>query len=362
MKRALIAAAMLLMSAGAFTQTPPPTPTTRTEFGDYVAGLPAATGLSAADQFYVRQGGVSKHVPWNILYPSTVPITGTPQVGWAPIATGPATAVWAPLNVRLRLLAPLTLYADFVNGADTATCGSGAGNAACKTVQQVYNLLVKNYDTEGQPVTISFNNNDPNGLNITQSWLGGGVLTIQGPGGSPPSIGFNTTGWAITVSAPLPANLNLVGFKITSANLGAVAIFTAGVVNIGENMNLGAVNSGSPHLQASGAGSGIQCNGVFGAGGYTVSGGGFAHFQAATGGVIACGNPVTVTGTPAFSEFASVAFNGTLLYTSTITGAATGLRYHAQGNGVIFTGAGACGATYFPGSTPGVLTTGGQCI
>jgi hypothetical protein len=359
MKRALIAAAMLLMSAGAFTQTPPPTTQT---FGDYVNGLPPVTGLNAKDQFYVLQGGVSKQVPWSILYPSTVPITGTPQVGWAPIATGPATAVWAPLNVRLRLSAPLTLHSDFINGADTATCGTGTGNAACKTVQQAFTLLVRNYDTEGQPVTISFNNNDTTGLNITQSWLGGSPVTIQGPGGSPPSIGFNTTGTAITVNAPLPANLNLVGFKITSVNDGAIKIFSAGVVNVGENMNFGAVNSGVPHLQASGAGAGIQCNGVFGAGGYTVSGGGFAHFQAVTGGVITCGNPITVTGTPAFSEFASTAFNGTLLYTSTITGAATGLRYHAQGNGVIFTGAGACGPTYFPGSNPGVLGTGGQCI
>lgn len=42
-------------------------------FGNFVNGLPAATGVGTADQFYVRQGGVSKQIPASALGPSLVP-------------------------------------------------------------------------------------------------------------------------------------------------------------------------------------------------------------------------------------------------------------------------------------------------
>ena len=50
-------------------------------FNVYVNGLPVATSLGATDQFYVRQGGTSKQVPFSVLPQGSVTVTGTPTTG-----------------------------------------------------------------------------------------------------------------------------------------------------------------------------------------------------------------------------------------------------------------------------------------
>jgi hypothetical protein len=69
---------------------------------------------------------------------------------------------------------------------------------------------------------------------------------------------------------------------------------------------------------------------------------------------------ITITGTPAFTgEFAlarrvaAIQCNG-----NTFSGSATGVRYLADNNGVIFTNGG--GATYLPGDSAGSTASGGQ--
>jgi len=68
-----------------------------------------------------------------------------------------------------------------------------------------------------------------------------------------------------------------------------------------------------------------------------------------------------VTGTPNFvGSFANASRNGTLQAIGvTYSGSATGARYVASGNGVIYTGG---GASYFPGNAAGSTSTGGQYI
>lgn len=251
---------------------------------------------------------------------------------------------------RVKLAAALTLFADFVNGNDSNTClAAGAGNA-CKTVNGAYNKLVANYDTAGQAVTISFNNDDSTGLSLSTAWSGGGQLTIQGPGGSPPSVGF-TSSVAINVAAPLPAQLNLVGFKMSGGTYGI--LFTSpGVITI-NNLNFGAESSVQASIQSSG--SKLVCNGS-----YTISGGSIAHWQAVTGGAVNCVSvTITLTGTPAFTVFAASDTLAQLFVPGlTFSGSATGLRYNATVNGVIATNSG--GANYFPGNAAGITSFGGQ--
>ena len=50
-------------------------------FNVYINGLPVATSLNATDQFYVRQAGTSKQVPFSVLPQGTVTVTGIPTVG-----------------------------------------------------------------------------------------------------------------------------------------------------------------------------------------------------------------------------------------------------------------------------------------
>lgn len=254
-------------------------------------------------------------------------------------------------GIRVRLNAPLTLYANFASGSDANNCT--LQSAPCKTVQQAYNQLVSNYDTAGFPVTISFANNDSTCVSIGTSWTGGGAVTIQGPGGSPPAVGITcTSGPAVSVTAPLPAPLNLVGFKMSGGTYG-VYLFAPGLINI-NNLNFGAVSLSQ--IATLSTGGKINC-----AGDYTISGGALFHFQSITGGEIACNViKITLAGTPGFSQYFAAADTFALLYVPYLqfSGSATGKRYLANLNGVVNTGTG--NPTFFPGNAAGDTFSGGK--
>lgn len=92
---------------------------------------------------------------------------------------------------------------------------------------------------------------------------------------------------------------------------------------------------------------------------YTVSGGGNSHLLAA-GQIKVRGFVATTTG-PTFVTAFAYASNGYLdCFGSTFAGTATGPRYLADSNGVIFTNGG--GASFFPGTVAGATTTGGQYL
>jgi hypothetical protein len=91
---------------------------------------------------------------------------------------------------------------------------------------------------------------------------------------------------------------------------------------------------------------------------YTISGGAAYHIQGAQlGGITVSGATVTLSGTPAFTDFA---YNDTLsliqFFSVTFSGSATGSRYSVNGNSVINTYGG--GASFLPGSTAGSVTNG----
>ena len=263
------------------------------------------------------------------------------------------------LGGRIKLTGPLTLYSDTSAGTNNSTCGLATGVSACNTLQYLFaTRFVPNYDCAGQTVTLSFANNDTTGLNIQTAWTGGCQVTIQGPGGSPPSIGINTVGSAIQAFAPLPAPLNLTGFKVTSTNGPAIVIFAPGTINISNGMNIGA--TAGTQLQASGPGALINCTGGFG---YTISGGGYAHWLAVNLGQISCGAvPITLTGTPAFTFFAQAIGLGEIFVSgAAFSGSATGARYNASANGAILTNTGG-NPTFFPGNSAGSVATGGQYL
>lgn len=73
------------------------------------------------------------------------------------------------------------------------------------------------------------------------------------------------------------------------------------------------------------------------------------------------GITVTLSGTPAFSvAFATASRAGVVqVNANTYSGSATGTRYAASTNGVIFTNTGGS-ATYLPGNGAGTTATGGQ--
>jgi hypothetical protein len=96
-------------------------------------------------------------------------------------------------------------------------------------------------------------------------------------------------------------------------------------------------------------------------GNYTISGSsGTAHVVVNGTVTYGPGITVTLTGTPSFAAAFVIASNLGLIFANALTtfsGAATGPRYLAVNNGVIFTAGG--GASYFPGSSVGSVSVGG---
>lgn len=286
-------------------------------------------------------------------------VSGTPQAGWQLIATGPYTAVWqvSPGSGRIKLTGGLQLYADYTNGNDTNAC-TAPGTLACKTVQQAYQVLVAGYDTAGQSVELNIAANDPNGLIINTSWLGGGQIRVTGPCGTlPPTTTLtgsdNSADTAIAIRVPLQAPLFVDCLEL-SGSAGAINYSSAGTSLILQRINYGAA-SGGPHIQTSTAGATIIC-----ATNYWISGSATYHYLANIGSTISCGGvAVTLSGTPAFAgAFAAADFGG-FLYTqsTTYTGSATGPRYFGSFYGIILTGSSG-NPNFFPGDSPGSVSLG----
>jgi hypothetical protein len=296
-----------------------------------------ATAAVAADQ------------PLNNFIVPTAPLgTSNNQAASTAFVAGQISAL-----TRIKLTANLTLNSNFTLGTDTPTCGLGTGAAACKTVNYVYNnILVPNYDTAGKTLTISFVADDSTCVTLGTAWTGAGLVVIQGPGGTTPSVGLTCTGTAVTVNAPLPAALFLIGFKCSG---GTTCVFsqTPGLIGI-NNINFGAESFA--HILLAGPGAKVGCSGN-----YTISGGSTYHWIANTpGAFIACQNvQLTLTGTPAFSFFAyAVDGGGIQPFSTTYSGSATGAKFFAGLNGLIDTGTG--NINTLPGNSAGSTSLGGQ--
>lgn len=94
-------------------------------------------------------------------------------------------------------------------------------------------------------------------------------------------------------------------------------------------------------------------------GNYSITAAATAHWRAQTGQVTVQSRTITITGTPAITNFANCNNLGMMLINSnTFSGGATGGRYTVSLNGVIQTSGG--GASYLPGDGTGTTATGGQ--
>lgn len=260
-------------------------------------------------------------------------------------------------NTRTKLMATLQLYVT-AGGSDT---NPGTIGLPFLTIQRAINYIYNTLDLNGFAVTVNVG-----GTTFTAGFIASGLpvgtstpIIIQGVAGTTINVTNGNcivalSGAAIQVSGML---LEATG----SGNSGnGILVSSAANVTLGSGMNFGAC--GSAHMLADNA-AGISANGIS----YTISGSSPVHMQGGISGittVISCA--VTLTGTPNFSSaFAVGSQNGSVNgYNNTYSGAATGLRYAVDSNGVVNTrGQQATPTTaYFPGNAPGITSTGGQII
>lgn len=252
-------------------------------------------------------------------------------------------------QTREKLVGNRTYYVR-TDGNDSNSGLANTAGGAFLTMQRAVDVCVK-LDLNGYAVTIQV---------AAGTYAGGIHMTVPFFGGTVTVVGDTVTPSNVVCSSSAPLYLEngsilyFGGFKFTSAAATYAALVSSNST-LYINGKMEYATSGA--LAANGFGS------ILISAPYTISAGGAVHYWPASNGVIsASGLTITLTGTPPFSAaFAYATSMGNLsVFGNTFVGAATGKRYHADSNAVIFTDGG--GANYLPGNVAGETASGGQYV
>ena len=254
-------------------------------------------------------------------------------------------------ETRIPLTSTLSLY---VNGATGSDSNSGASvGSAFLTIQAAVDAAYKNYDTQGNTIfiNVAFGSTYTTGVVASGPLVGGGLLVIQGTGGS---AVISTTG-TNAFTANYSARVIIQNFDIRTTTLG-IGIYAASgaFVQVGSGMIYGPC-AGSQLETATGSDILIGAN-------YTINGSAVSHWHAPGGAINANAITITLTGTPAFSAyFLGIATAGVIQAISgtTFSGSATGPKYLIWHGGILRMDANVDIATFIPGSTGGAVLRGG---
>lgn len=270
-------------------------------------------------------------------------------------------------SVRTLLNSSLTIYVNASTGSDT---NSGiTPTAPFKTIQAAINAVYHNYDFNGFGCTISVANGSYTVATGPSTW----AASFYGP---PVGIGPSGVSLVGNIASPASVTIGATNGNAILASAGA-NITIQGITVTTTGTNIGLVASAGYGLTA-------QQGAVLTVSNCVIGSCGSAQLWAALGGFLVVSGTLTLTGTT--FQSLSAGFAGTLWTNSltcvcsslTVTGAfsnvsqcgvleavgmtflgtATGPKFGVSQNGVISTNGG--GINYFPGSTAGVVSTGGQ--
>lgn len=265
-------------------------------------------------------------------------------VGYALKSDG-TDPVWAPSR---EVLAANRTYYVRTDGSNSNTGLVDSAGGAFLTLQKAWDVILT-LDLAGFTVTVSVGAGTFSAGIAAVSPAVGGLVVISGAGA--------TT--IISTTSDNCFRANGYGVKYTVQNVKLVSTSAAGLRAEGggqiffSGLDFGACNR---HIIATEGG---QCQAT---GNYSITGAASRHINAdGQAYVKIAGITVTITGTPAFTQFV---FTNALAYvfaaTTTFSGSATGQRYNGATNSVINTNGG--GASYLPGDSAGAVATGAQYV
>lgn len=251
---------------------------------------------------------------------------------------------------REVLTAARTYYVSS-GGSDSNTGLSSAAPFA--TIQKAIDT-VATLDMSTFQVTIQLSSGTYTGTNSVRSYVGLLPPIIVGNEVTPSSVLISVPSGCWNSDQVPPWHLR--GMRLTSSGAGhGISVINNGTIYF-QNIDFSTVTAGFAQIRASYGGA-IQTTGP-----YTISAGAEFHALATNHGIYVTINStqVTLSSTPAFATAFAYATQLGNLYCSgtTFSGTATGSRYQAILNGVIYTGTGS--STFFPGNVTGATATGGQ--
>ncbi|RAK52143.1 hypothetical protein [Phenylobacterium deserti] len=259
--------------------------------------------------------------------------------------------VGASPNTRERLTANRTYYVA-TTGSDVSNDGLTDGSPFL-TVQRALDATER-LDFNGFTVTVQIADGtyaDRFIIPICTGQKDPQNLMIRGNVSTPANVVMSFAGAGLaTIATFSGSRARVSGMKLTGGAT-SFGISSRGYIEFSD-LDFGTHNA---HLLC-------QYGGTIAAvGNYSISGGGQSHIRADANGLIRVDErTVTITGTPAFgTAFANATQTGVITCRlMTFVGSATGPRYTATLNGVIYTEG--ASATYLPGNAAGSTATGGQ--
>lgn len=283
---------------------------------------------------------------------------GAPTGGDKGLGTVNASAFYnGGVKLRERLGGNRTYYVR-TDGNDSNDGLANTAGGAFLTLQKAYNVAMRDLDYGGQYIVT---------IQVADGTYTAGVVASDCPGslnynrivfagnsGTPGNVVVSVTngdcfgayGGASFTVKDMELRTTTSGNCLVAAEMGQIAF---------NNVRFGACAGN--HIQAAQFGRAVAL------GNYSIVGGALVHGYCYSKGTITlAGITVTLTGTPAFTNYFVRADLGGLLrgLSTTWTGAATGTRYLSQQNSIIDTNGG--GANYFPGNAAGSTATGGLYI
>lgn len=272
------------------------------------------------------------------------------------LATSGSNTGYAALQIAKAgtnyLISSSGTYYVRTDGNDSNDGTANTAGGAWRTIQQGVNFLSAHIIDGAATVQLKIADGTYAENVVLRRNIGPGAISIVGNNAAPASVVVNSgSGFGFLANGVY----SLSGVRMVAQLTGGGAV---AVVGAGARMTISVVEYGPVNTHHNRA---VQGGFISLAGAYSVTGTAATHYSSDTTGAVSLnGITVTISGTPAFSTAFAVAAGSGSVYATAITfsGAATGTRYSAALNGVIFTNGG--GANYFPGNGAGASTTGGQ--
>lgn len=257
---------------------------------------------------------------------------------------------------RETLTANRTYYfrTDGNNACNGQTNAAGSsGNCAVLTIQKCIDLMAA-LDAVTYDVTCQYGQtgsaNSFNAPVALKTMLGSGTFSLLGDVTTPSNLSITATGIS---GANIVGNWVVKGLKIISSSVAFDMDGPTVTVGLGKIEFAAATTA---HIRGQN-GAKISC-----IDNYTISGGTLYHWIASLSTISCGGITITLTGTPAWSGAFAYAEAGGYIrsITTTFSGAATGVRYSINENGLAITNSGS--GTYYPGNAAGSVSTQGQYL
>jgi hypothetical protein len=285
---------------------------------------------------------------------------------------GSAFRIAWPLTYTLGglvlLQAPLDLYVNAATGNDSTLDGRnptsiGSGHGPYRTIGRSMQEVIK-YNLNGFSISVHVADGGYTENVTCPAINGSGSVNIIGNHANPSNC-TNTAAAGSTFNIAPFGNYYIDGFRVSAPLLSGGDPGSGILCQKNGTVTIGALDCGvcrSSHIEGSGS------IGVVGP--IRIFGGAFQHCMAALAGVIAHSTTPTPYPPPTMSIMNAVTFSNAFIYATeigmfygwyqSITGAGnvTGAKYNVSLNALLWTNS--QGVNYFPGSSPGVVSTGGQ--